>query len=204
MKKLFIPIGFCFLITASVSAQEKQEFNRKQKVQHEKKEIKKELNLSEDQQNKLKTINQKFRDETKALKSNDNITRGDFKKQMSDLNAKRKAEVEATLTPEQKTKMKEVRERKQTEIKEKSAERFEKMSSKLQLDDNQKATLLEQRKNNEAQIKAIRDNQSLTDIQKREQIKAIKEKQKAAIKSILTDEQKQKLETKKNKDGKAK
>lgn len=144
----------------------------------------------------MKSINEKYREQTKVLKSNDDITRGDFKKQMSVLHEKRKAEIEATLTTEQKSKMKKLKEKKEKEMKEKSTERFEKMSNKLQLDEKQKATLLEQQKKNQEQIKLIRENKSLSEVNKREQIKLIREKQKADTKSILTEEQKQKLEHK--------
>ncbi len=204
MKKLFIPVACCLIILTTANAQEKKGVERKQSMHHQKHEIKKQLNLSEEQKSKMKSIHEKYRDQEKTLKSNDDMTRGDFKKQMGELKEKRKAEVDATLTTEQKNKMKEMKDSKEKEMKEKSAARFEKMSNKLQLNDKQKATLLEQRKNNQAQMKSIRNNQSLSDIQKREQIKALKEKQKAEVKSILTEEQKQKLESRKNKDSKVK
>ena len=204
MKKLFIPVACCLIMLTSATAQEKKGSERKHNMHHQKHEIKKQLNLSEEQKSKMKSIHEKYREQEKTLKSNDDMTRGDFKKQMGELKEKRKAEVDATLTLDQKNKMKEIKENKEKEMKEKSAARFEKMSEKLQLDEKQKATLLEQRKNNQAQMKSIRDNQSLSDIQKREQIKALKEKQKAEVKSILTEEQKQKLESRKNKDSKVK
>ena len=197
MKKLIIPICFCLLIVTSLSAQEKQGVNRKQKAQHQKHEIKKQLNLSEDQKNKMKSIHERYREQAKVLKSNDDITRGDYKKQMGEINEKRKIEVEANLTSEQKNKMKEIRENKQREMKEMRAERFEKMSNKLQLDEKQKSILLEQRKNSAEQMKAIRENSSLSNVQKKEQIKGLKEKQKELSKSILTEEQKKKMEHRK-------
>ncbi len=194
MKKLLIPISFCLLILTSATAQEKRGGEKKQQAKNEKGHINKQLDLSDDQKSKMKSINEKYREQTKALKSNDDITRGDFKKQMGDLNEKRKAEVAATLTPDQKNKMKEIKENKQKEMKEKATARFEKMSSKLQLNEKQKATLLTERKNTEAQIKSLKENKSLSEVQKKEQIKSLKEKQKETLKSILTDEQKAKFE----------
>ncbi len=202
MKKLFIPVACFLLIISTATAQERKSAERKQNLKHQKHEIKQELNLSDDQKSKIKSINEKYREQTKALKSNDDITRGDFKKQMSELNEKRKAEIEANLTADQKNKMKEMKQNKEKEMKEKSAQRFEKMSNKLQLDEKQKAILLEQQIKYQEQIKLIRDNKSLSEINKREQIKLIREKQKADTKSILTEEQKKKLEHRK-KDGKA-
>lgn len=197
MKKLIIPFVLSLLMITTINAQEQRGSERKQKAQHQKHEIKKQLNLSEDQKNKMKSIHEKYREQAKVLKSNDDITRGDYKKQMGEINEKRKIEVEANLTSEQKNKMKEIRENKQREMKEMRAERFEKMSNKLQLDEKQKAILLEQRKNSAEQMKAIRENSSLSNIQKKEQIKGLREKQKIFTKSILTEEQKKKIEHRK-------
>lgn len=197
MKKFLIPISFCILVITTVNAQEKKSIERKQKAQHQKHEIKKQLNLSEDQKNKMKSIHKKYREQAKVLKSNDDITRGDYKKQMGEINEKRKIEVEANLTSEQKNKMKEIRENKQREMKEMRAERFEKMRNKLQLDEKQKSMLLEQRKNSAEQMKTIRENSSLSNVQKKEQIKGLKEKQRKFAKTILTEEQKKKMEHRK-------
>ncbi len=204
MKKIFITIGCCFIILTSITAQDKKGTERKQHIQHQKHEIKKQLNLSEEQKSKMKSIQEKYREQMKELKDNDNITRGDFKKQMSTLHKKRKAEVEAIFTVEQKNKIKEMKENKEKKMKEKSAKHFEKMSNRLQLDEKQKATLLEQQRKNQEQIKSIRDDHSLSEVQKREKIKSIREKQKADTKSILTEEQKKKLEhAKKGQESKA-
>ena len=51
----------------------------------------------------------------------------------------------------------------------------------------------------ESGAEAIRNNKSLSDEQKKEQLKALKEQRKNSFKSFLTPEQLQKLEAMKNK-----
>lgn len=193
MKKLFILLGIFLMMLTSISAQEKTNNNKKQINDEYKQDLKKELDLTEDQKSKMKSIHEKYKVEMNQLKTNDHITRGEFKKQMSSLNESRKTEIDAVLTAEQKNKMKELKVKQQEEMKLKSEERFEKMSNKLELDEKQKATLKEQQLKTQAQIKAIRESKTLTDIQKKEQIKTLRDQQKENTKTILTDEQKQKI-----------
>ena len=196
MKKIFIPISFCLLIFTFSTAQENKSkaAERKQQMHQQRQTLKKELNLSDVQKLKMKSINEKYREQIKELKNNDAITRGDFKSQMKLLQEKRKVELDATLTVEQKNKIKKIKETRQKEMKAKANERFEKMSQKLNLDEKQKATIKEAQVKTQEKIKSIRENKSITEIQKKEQLKELREKQKIFTKSILSDEQKKKIE----------
>ena len=131
MKKLFILFSCCMLAIITITAQENRLKERKQKDNHLRGEVRKNLNLTDDQNEKMKSINKDFKEKASTLKSNDDMTRGDFKKEMKDLNEKRKSQIDATLTPDQKNKVKEMKEGKQKEMKSKSDARFQKMSEKL-------------------------------------------------------------------------
>jgi Spy/CpxP family protein refolding chaperone len=72
-------------------------------------------------------------------------------------------------------------------------ERAARMKTELGLSDEQAAKLEKSRAGVAADMKAIRDNKSLTDEQKREQMKELGKKQKENMKSVLTEEQMKKL-----------
>jgi hypothetical protein len=67
------------------------------------------------------------------------------------------------------------------------------MKTRLGLSDEQSAKLDANRKVNSEKLKAIRENKSLSDDQKREQMKELHKKQQEEMKSILTEEQMKKL-----------
>ena len=78
-------------------------------------------------------------------------------------------------------------------MKEGQAKRFDKMKSTLGLTDEQSKKLKESQAGLQDKIKSIRQNQSLSEEQKREQVKAIAKKQHEQLKSVLTPEQLQKM-----------
>lgn len=73
----------------------------------------------------------------------------------------------------------------------------EMMAKDLNLTEAQKAQLKQQREAMQAEMKAVKQNGSLTQEQARAQRKAIHEKYKAQMQSILTPEQKAKMESRK-------
>jgi hypothetical protein len=72
-------------------------------------------------------------------------------------------------------------------------ERAEKMKAHLGLTDDQSAKLEKSRKEMGDKMRAIRENKSLTEEQKREQMRELGKKQKEEMKSILTKEQLEKM-----------
>ena len=192
MKKLLIPFSFCLLLATSATAQQKQDFQEKRHHQIDKKELAQKLNLTEDQQQKMKTIQQDFGAKIKELKSKDNLTRGDFKKQMKTLQEQRKSQVATVLTNEQQQKLKDL---KKEQHKEKSAAHFKKLSNDLQLSTAQQATLKAKHKEIAGQIKAIKENDALAADDKKAQLKNLHKQQKDFLKSVLTKEQTEKFES---------
>jgi hypothetical protein len=191
MKKLLIPLSFCLFAISSISAQEKGGFENKKPLHGKHQAIAEKLNLTAQQQQQMKTIQQDFKTKAKALKSNDNITLGNFKKKMQELKEQRKAQVSAILTDDQKAKMKAGRENK---MKQNATAHFERLKTELQLTEDQQVSLKKKQTEVQQQMKAIHQNEALTKEQKKEQILALNKERKDYLKSVLNAEQVQKLE----------
>jgi len=191
MKKLLIQLSCCLFAISSVSAQEKGGFENKKPMHGKHQAIAEKLNLTAQQQQQMKTIQQDFKTKAKALKSNDNITLGDFKKKMQELKEQRKAQVSAMLTDDQKATMKAGREHK---MKQNATAHFEKLKTELQLTEAQQVSLKKKQTEVQQQMKAIHQNEALTKEQKKEQILALNKERKEYLKSVLNAEQIQKLE----------
>ncbi len=109
MKKLLMPIGFFLLVLTSAIAQQQQGVEAKNKIHQRHEKIAKELNLSKEQQQKMKSIHQDFNTKVKNLKSNDNLTMGDFKKQIKALHQQKESQVKSILNAEQQAKLDELK-----------------------------------------------------------------------------------------------
>lgn len=111
MKKLLMPFALSLLVLTNATAQEKTNETSKHQRQDKHQKIGKELNLSKEQSEKIKAINQDFKAKTKALKSNDNITNGELKKEMKVLYDNRQSQVKSTLNVDQQKKLDELKAR---------------------------------------------------------------------------------------------
>jgi len=109
MKKLLMPLALSLLVLTSATAQEKKESEVKNNAHQKQEKIAKELNLSKEQQEKMKAINKDFMAKAKALKSNDNITNGELKKEMKVLHDNRQSQVKSTLNSDQQKKFDELK-----------------------------------------------------------------------------------------------
>ena len=93
------------------------------------------------------------------------------------------------LTPEQKTKIAEQKKKRDENMQVMAAARLERLKIKLNLTDQQEATIKSKEQNMRTQMRSIRENDNLMAYQKMEQMKSLMEKHKAEIKSVLTPEQ---------------
>ena len=66
----------------------------------------KDLNLSKDQQEKVKAIQEKQREEMEAIRNNSSLSREEQRSKMMDMRKKYSEQIEALLTAEQKEKLK--------------------------------------------------------------------------------------------------
>ena len=112
---------------------------------------------------------------------------------METIRKENKAKVDGILTTDQKAQLQKQRAEAREKQKEMGKEREEKMKSQLGLTDDQSAKLQANRKEMGDKMKAIRENKSLSDEQKKEQFKELMKSQKDKMKSILTEEQLNKM-----------
>ena len=202
MKRILTGALVFMLFAGSAQAQSKQDTAR-----HHHKDgremMAKQLNLTADQQAKLKTIHENERKEMEALKSK-SLTADQFKTQRKDLHKKYHGQVQAVLTPAQKAQMETFRaERKQNGGKKGQwqkggndmTKRGGEFQKELNLTQTQKDQLSKMRSEVKSQVQSIRNDQSLTQDQKKEKMHSLKKEEQQKFKSVLTKEQLDKLET---------
>ncbi len=151
------------------------------------------LNLTEEQKAQFKTQRETFRKQLEELKKNDGITVKESRMKMEALRKENKEKTEKILTKEQKAKLENIKTEGRAKHEAMGKERGTRMKTELGLSDEQAAKLEKSRASVAADMKAIRENKSLTDEQKREQMKELGKKQKENMKSVLTEEQLKKL-----------
>ncbi len=153
----------------------------------------KELNLTEDQKAQFKAQREAFHKQMEELKKNDGITVKESREKMEALRKENKEKTEKIFTAEQKAKLEKMKTEGRAKMEERGKERGDRMKERLGLSEEQAARLQKNRTEMAANIKAIRENKSLSDEQKKEQIKEQMKKQKENMKSVLTEEQLKKL-----------
>jgi Spy/CpxP family protein refolding chaperone len=157
------------------------------------------LNLTEDQKAKFKTQNESFRQQMEELKKNDNITVKDWKAKAENIRKEHKNNTQNILTSEQKAQMEKMKAEGKVKHEAMGKERGDKMKTALGLTDEQSAKLQSNRKEMGEKMKSLRESKSLSDEQKKEQMKELMKKQRDSMKSILTEEQLKKLKETKHK-----
>ncbi len=200
MKKLMLPV-LAMAFALGADAQEIPERNaghppmmhHKQNGGPERHKAMKALNLTDAQKEQLKSEKEAFHKKMEAHKKNENITVKEWKAKRESLVKEHKANVEKVFTPEQKAKLENLKKEGQAKHEGMMKERAEKMKVHLGLTDEQSAKLEKSRKEMGDKLRTIRENKSLTEEQKREQMRELGKKQKEEMKSILTKEQLEKM-----------
>jgi len=203
MKKIIISALVIVLAYGSVMAQEKTKTKNHHKDQYGK--MSENLNLSQEQKDQMKTINDEFRNQMQALKKNEGITVKEQKTRREELVKNHRERVQSILTQEQKVQFEKMKKehhdgaKGKTEKTKRSGKnygegRMEKMNERLNLSTEQSEKLKTLHSSVSEKIKNIRSNESLTQEQKKEQVKVLMEKQKGEMKSILSEEQLKKME----------
>lgn len=164
------------------------------------------LDLSADQQAKIKAINESFRDGMKSLKDQTGLTDAQRKERREALQQKHRTELDAVLTAEQRAKAEAMRK----EGKDKDGDKSNRdgkgdkeydgrrghggdMAKELNLSTEQQAKMETIRKETKAKLDAVRADASLTQEQKKAKSGEIMKAQMEQMKSILTKEQQQKM-----------
>lgn len=198
MKRLILS---AFVLAMAVASQSQEIPERKAEKPHMQEGKKhhghgmdmKALNLTEDQKAKFKSQHENFRKQMEELKKDDNITVKEYKSRMESIRKENKTSLDGILTSEQKAQIGKMKADNKAKAAAMGKQRAEKMKTELGLTDDQSARLEKNRKEMGEQMKAIHENKSLSDDQKKEQVKELMKKQKENMKSVLTEEQLKKL-----------
>ncbi|MCX8019862.1 MAG: hypothetical protein N2747_05150 [Chitinophagaceae bacterium] len=153
----------------------------------------KDLNLTETQKEQIKKENEAFRKKMQELKNNENITVKEWKMQREKLFKEHKENLQQVLTDEQKTKLEKIKADRKKEMEQRTEKRAEQIKKELGLTDAQAEAFRKNRQELAEKIKSVKENQSLSKEQKKEQIRELMQKHNEWLKSNLTPEQYEKL-----------
>ena len=196
MKRIFLIAATLIVANFAVQAQQNGEaappFHKHR--HHQFNDLSKKLNFTDAQKQQFKTINEDFHKKMEALNKNEDITVRSWKQQKTDLVKAHKAAIQNLLTPEQKEKMKEMRQMAEAKFRERSEHRLEKMKTKLNLSDDQVSKIKTISQDFRSQLKAIRENEAMAHSDKKSQIMALVSQQRKDFRSVLTPEQITKLD----------
>jgi Spy/CpxP family protein refolding chaperone len=200
MKKIMIGAVVLMLAAGSVQAQDNSQVQRRHH-RHQHGKMFEKLNLTQDQKDQMKSLNDDFRKQMQELKKNEDITVKDLNARKEKLSKNHREQIQNLLTNEQKLQLEKIKQEQRTNHEAYSKARFEKMSEHLSLNKEQKEKLGNLRAGMSEKIKTIRSNESLSQEQKKDQVKELMKAQKEEMKSILTDEQFKKMQEMKSHHG---
>ncbi len=146
----------------------------------------KELDLTDGQREAFRKQRETFKQKMEALKKEENITVKEWKSRMEKLRKDNQSAMQNILTADQKAKMKRLREEQEVRM-------MQGLKKRLELTDEQMGQLKNQRSNTQQQMKAIRENNSLSADEKKEAMKKLMRAQKDNLEKILTPEQRVKM-----------
>jgi Spy/CpxP family protein refolding chaperone len=200
MKKILVSLLAIAAVTFSAAAQTtdnstaKKDNLHKEWKHHNKEMVMDQLNLTQSQKDQLKALHENYRKQMQELNKNESITVKEFRDKKYALKKQQKADFLALLTPDQKTKLDQLKQQRQQQHEMMAAKKLDKMKLKLNLTDDQVAQIKANRENIHSKIKAIKDNDNLSRTEKKEQLETLKSENKGSFKKILTPDQLNKLE----------
>lgn len=152
------------------------------------------LNLTADQQQQMKSINEAFRNKMSDLRKQEStITVKEYKEQVKAIGKEKHEKIQEVLTPDQKQQLAKMKADRGKKFDGMAKSRMEKMKKELQLTDDQSAKMQALGAATRSKIKSIRADQSLSSDQKKEQVMAVFKKQRDDMNSLLTPEQIKKM-----------
>ena len=199
MKKIAITLLAIITVSVSALAQDKKEMKHQGHIKHHHGMMAKQLNFSEAQKQQAKTYREDFKKKMQDLNKNEGITVKEFRDRKASLRKEQKTKMDDLLTAEQKTKMSQLKAAHKAKKDEHFAKHLDKMKNNLSLTDDQVAKLKAQRENMHSRMKAIKENESLTREQRKDQIMALRAAAKDQHKKIFTEDQLKKMEDMKKK-----
>jgi Spy/CpxP family protein refolding chaperone len=156
------------------------------------------VKLTDTQKQQVKALNDDYRKKLIDLEKNDNITLKNYRAEKATLMKERKARYQDILTPEQKSEIAQAKKQRSEKMQMMAQKRMEKMKTTLNLTDDQVAKIQEQQKSSMEKAKEIRENTSLSEEQKREQMMELRKAGHDNMNNILTADQLKKMEEMRN------
>lgn len=178
------------LVATTACAQDQSLSNDRPKMHHHRGDALAQLNLTDDQKNEMKVINDDFKQQmTDLKKSEDKITVTEWKSKMATIRKDHHAKVDKVLTPEQKASLKTMHKGHGKGFRQDRHNRMERMKKELNLTDDQSAALQKSFGETMQKMKAVKEDTTLTDDKKKALYRVHKDQQEANMKSILTPDQ---------------
>ena len=200
MKNIVVTLLALSAFASSAMAQEKRGMkNHHMQKHHHGMMMAKQLNFSEQQKTQAKLYHEDLRKKMQELNKTENITVKEMRDRKYALKKEQKAKMDGLLTPEQKTKMAQLKADRKVKHDEHFAKHLDKMKTELGLTEQQVAQMKSQREKMHSKLKAIKENESLTREQKRDQLMTLRSEAKEQHKKILTPDQQKKMEEMKKK-----
>lgn len=211
MKKYLIALSAFTIITVTVNAQTKRNTTDDANITHHNKMgeknqrhdrgmMMKELNLSNAQKQQAKSVREDYKAQYKQLDENkSSLSQQDYQTKKEQIRKEQRSKFESILTADQKSKMADLKKDQMAKRHSMHKKNRGKMKTTLNLTDDQVSKLKSQHENFKAQAQAIKENKSLTDEQKKENLMDLRKRSREDEKTILTAEQLQKKEEMKNK-----
>jgi Spy/CpxP family protein refolding chaperone len=190
MKKVFIGMALAAFVATTASAQDQSLSTDRPKMHHHRGDAMAQLNLTDDQKNEMKVINDDFKQQMSDLKkSEDKITVTEWKSKMATIRKDHHEKMEKVLTDEQKASLKTMHKEHSKRFRHDKQNRIERMKKELNLTDEQTAAVEKNIGESVKKMKAVHDDKSLTDDQKKAQYKTLHDQEQQGLKSILTPDQ---------------
>ena len=197
---------------AQPTSKEKQKGHKQeQKMAYDK------LNLSADQKARMKAIREDFKKQAEELKKQDNLTVAEMKNRREALHKNHKAQMDAILTADQKAQIAKMRsegkQRSKVGKREFNGNRDTlkragkpmqgrgakkggaELAKELNLTTDQQAKMKEIRKDYKSKIESVRNDNALTQDQKKAKVQELMKQQQEQVKIILTKEQVEKMQS---------
>lgn len=196
MKKMITSALAILLLTGAVQAQaQSAEKAGDRKHQGHRKDMAQQLNLTEDQKARFKTIREEERKELEEVKNNGSLTQDQAKARRREIHEKYREQMKAILTDEQKAEMEKGRKKGKGKDLGQWKNKKQDLPKDLNLTADQQSRMTAISAEFKTKMEAIRNNNSLSNSQKKEQFQALATEHRNQVKSILTPEQQQKMQS---------
>lgn len=129
MKQVLMFVFSLFFIGSFAVAQETDVRKEKKRIKQEQKQVKN-LNLDRNQGQQIKTINNRYRDEHKAIMQNDALSQEQKREQIQALNKRRVEEIHNLIGQDKAKDYDRIRENENQKMKDKAKEKEEKVKDK--------------------------------------------------------------------------